>query len=159
MSSESLTLKGRRAYSIIPIVTRETEPKWSEAESFSSFATGHSLPVTPKSTWSLVWTAKSIPLGLATLPLLRYHHISKKTFPVTWKKLCQKPFDFKQRERFEDQDQDLIEKKSPQHSMKVGLSIQVVRPIIQHPRPGRWLLPIQVPLILTKKGLIDFQPS
>nr|TKS02716.1 hypothetical protein D5086_0000161170 [Populus alba] len=26
MSSESITLRGRRAYSIIPIVTRETEP-------------------------------------------------------------------------------------------------------------------------------------
>nr|VDD26583.1 unnamed protein product [Brassica rapa] len=54
--------------------------------------------------------------------------------------------------------QDWIENQSPQHSIQVGLSIQVVRPIIQHPRPGRCLLQIQVPLILTQLGLIDSQP-
>ncbi|AEC06117.1 unnamed protein product [Arabidopsis thaliana] len=70
-------------------------------------------------------------------------------------KLCQKPF---AERKFEDQDQDWIENKSPQHSIQVGLSIQVVRPIIQHPRPGRCLLQIQVPLILTQLGLIDSQP-
>ncbi|CAN6870248.1 unnamed protein product [Brassica oleracea] len=32
------------------------------------------------------------------------------------------------------------------------------KPIIQHPRPGRCLLQIQVPLILTQLGLIDSQP-
>jgi hypothetical protein len=39
----------------------------------------------------------------------------------------------------------------------MGLSIQVVRQIIQHSRPGRWLLQIQVPLTLTQLGLIDSQ--
>ncbi|XP_004516991.1 uncharacterized protein [Cicer arietinum] len=73
--------------------------------------------------------------------------------PVTWFTLC---FDFKQ---FQDQDPYFIFNQSPQHELKVGLSIQVVRPIIQHPRPGRWLLQIQVPLILTQLGLIDSQPS
>ncbi|KAL5561288.1 hypothetical protein UlMin_031035 [Ulmus minor] len=53
-------------------------------------------------------------------------------------------------------DQDFLFNQSPHHSMKVGLSIQVVRPRIQHPRPSRWLLQIQVPLILTQLGLIDF---
>ncbi|XP_050264069.1 uncharacterized protein LOC126708314 [Quercus robur] len=67
--------------------------------------------------------------------------------------------DYKGERKFEDQDQDFLSNQSPQHSMKVGLSIQVVRPRIQHPRPGRWLLQIQVPLILTQLGLIDSQPS
>ncbi|XLS58105.1 hypothetical protein HN51_007860, partial [Arachis hypogaea] len=88
---------------------------------------------------------------LAILILLRYHQISKKSRF----KLCQKPF---AERKFEDQDQDWIENQSPQHSIQVGLSIQVVRPIIQHPRPGRCLLQIQVPLILTQLGLIDSQP-
>jgi len=66
------------------------------------------------------------------------------------------PEELQAERKFEDQDQDFLFNQSPQHSMKVGLSIQVVRPRIQHPRPGRWLLQIQVPLILTQKGLIDF---
>ncbi|XLU26454.1 hypothetical protein S245_062520, partial [Arachis hypogaea] len=57
---------------------------------------------------------------LAILILLRYHQISKKSRF----KLCQKPF---AERKFEDQDQDWIENQSPQHSIQVGLSIQVVR--------------------------------
>ncbi|XLT04692.1 hypothetical protein HN51_043441 [Arachis hypogaea] len=55
---------------------------------------------------------------LAILILLRYHQISKKSRF----KLCQKPF---AERKFEDQDQDWIENQSPQHSIQVGLSIQV----------------------------------
>ena len=49
----------------------ESEPLLSKAE---SFATGHSLLVTPKSTWYGL-------LNRFLLALLRYHQISRKSFP------------------------------------------------------------------------------